>query len=147
MRTISGSESLPYRFSFAAPRPDSRSVHSTSSGIVVAGQSSTMPPVPHAEPSPSSTASGPCGNRGSAAAFFPAGRRDDVAGRTAGRSGAAATADAWTWVVSASDVSGTAGPVNVSGTGPGRGARAGAGRGTAGGKTTCRGPSADGRRV
>ncbi|WP_408647595.1 zeta toxin family protein [Streptomyces geranii] len=39
-----------------------------------------MPPTPYAEPSPSNTASGPCGNRGSTAgfaAFFAAGRRDD----------------------------------------------------------------------
>lgn len=37
MSTIRGSESFPYRLSLGAPRPDSRSVHSTSSGIVVAG--------------------------------------------------------------------------------------------------------------
>ncbi len=94
-----------------------------------------MPSTPYAEPSPSSTASGPWGKRGStasAAVFFP-GRRDDVAGRVAaraGRSGAAGAVGAWTGAAVFA-CSGVAGPVNVSGA-SGCGATAGAGAGAAG---------------
>lgn len=86
---------LPHR-PVSGARAASRSVHSTTSGVVVAGQSSTVPSTPYSEPSPSNTASGPCGKR--ADRCRQARRSASASGDAAGRPGPATAGRSEPWM-------------------------------------------------